>query len=129
MEDNTATGNAVYHRVSPTEERFWSPWGSRVHDHTGLHERTFHGAKLDLGGLGLPAPFSAFGSMGSMSADMIFMQGALVSLGLDQGLTMAALLLPVAGMGVTLELFLSDEPEGRWAPWRTNKSVRSWACG
>jgi mannose/fructose/N-acetylgalactosamine-specific phosphotransferase system component IIC len=29
---------------------------------------------------------------------------------LDQGLTMAGILLPVAGMGVTLELFLSDKP-------------------
>ena len=38
---------------------------------------------------------------------------------IDQGLTMAVLLLPVAGMGVTLELFLSDEPEGRWSPWRS----------
>ena len=42
----------------------------------------------------------------------------------DQGLTMAVLLLPVAGMGVTLELFLSDEPEGRWAPWRATKPVK-----
>jgi mannose/fructose/N-acetylgalactosamine-specific phosphotransferase system component IIC len=40
---------------------------------------------------------------------------------IDQGLTMAVLLLPVAGMGVALELFLSDEPEGRWAPWRVVK--------
>lgn len=88
-DDNTATGNAVFYRISAKESRFWSPWGSQVHDATGYHARTFHGAKLDLGGLGLPAPFSAFGSMGSLSADMIFMQGALVSLGLDQGLTMA----------------------------------------
>ncbi len=29
---------------------------------------------------------------------------------MDQGLTMAIILLPVAGMGVTLELFLSDNP-------------------
>ena len=43
---------------------------------------------------------------------------------LDQGLTMAILLLPVAGMGVTLELFLSDEPEGRWAPWRVSKPAK-----
>ncbi len=40
---------------------------------------------------------------------------------LDQGLTMAAILLPVAGMGVTLELFLSDEPEGRWSGRRASK--------
>jgi len=42
----------------------------------------------------------------------------------DQGLTMAMILLPVAGMGVTLELLLSEEPEGRWAPWRANRSSR-----
>lgn len=33
----------------------------------------------------------------------------------DRGLTMAAIMLPVAGLGVTLELFMSEEPEGRWA--------------
>ena len=43
---------------------------------------------------------------------------------IDQGLTIAIILLPVAGMGVTLELFLSDEPERRWAPWRSGKSSR-----
>src|SRR5258708_17724164 len=42
----------------------------------------------------------------------------------DQCLTMAILLLPVAGMGVTLELFLSDEPEGRWMPWRGTRHAR-----
>jgi mannose/fructose/N-acetylgalactosamine-specific phosphotransferase system component IIC len=44
---------------------------------------------------------------------------------IDQGLTMAVLLLPVAGMGVTLELFLSDDPEGRWAPWRASPKGRT----
>jgi len=43
---------------------------------------------------------------------------------LDQGLTMAIILLPVAGMGVTLELFLSEEPERRWSPWRSGKTMR-----
>jgi mannose/fructose/N-acetylgalactosamine-specific phosphotransferase system component IIC len=43
---------------------------------------------------------------------------------LDQGLTMASILLPVAGMGVTLELFLSDDPEGRWSIWRLSKHSR-----
>ena len=42
----------------------------------------------------------------------------------DQGLTMAIILLPVAGMGVTLELFLSDEPEGRWYSRRVSKSSK-----
>ncbi len=43
----------------------------------------------------------------------------------DQGLTMAALLLPVAGLGVCLELLLSDEPTKRWdilmVPFRGHK--------
>jgi len=39
----------------------------------------------------------------------------------DQGLTMAIILLPVAGMGVTLELFLSEEPEGRWVSKRRRR--------
>ncbi len=42
----------------------------------------------------------------------------------DQGLTMAVILLPVAGMGVALELFLSDEPERRWSLWRASRSSR-----
>ncbi len=42
----------------------------------------------------------------------------------DQGLTMAIILLPVAGMGVTLELFLSEEPENRWTAWRGSKASR-----
>ena len=44
---------------------------------------------------------------------------------IDQGLTMAIILLPVAGMGVTLELFLSEEPERRWAPWRAAEALRA----
>ncbi|MFA5975890.1 MAG: PTS sugar transporter subunit IIC [Elusimicrobiota bacterium] len=44
---------------------------------------------------------------------------------IDSGLRMAIILLPVAGMGVTLELFLSDEPEQRWASWRPLRWTRS----
>jgi len=33
---------------------------------------------------------------------------------MDSALTMAAILLPIAGMGVTLDLFLSEEPDARW---------------
>lgn len=39
----------------------------------------------------------------------------------DQGLTMAAILLPMAGLGVCLELMLSDEPQSRWGPRRMIK--------
>jgi len=37
---------------------------------------------------------------------------------MDRSLTLAGILLPVAGLGVALELFLSDEPERRWMSWR-----------
>lgn len=43
---------------------------------------------------------------------------------IDQGLTMAVILLPLAGMGVVLELFLSEEPEGRWSPFRGGSKAR-----
>lgn len=33
---------------------------------------------------------------------------------IDRGLTMSAILLPIAGLGVCLELLLSDEPNSRW---------------
>jgi mannose/fructose/N-acetylgalactosamine-specific phosphotransferase system component IIC len=33
---------------------------------------------------------------------------------MDRGLTMAAILLPLAGMSITLDLFLSEEPDTRW---------------
>jgi hypothetical protein len=84
-DDNTADGNSVYHRLSTTELRFWSPWGSQVHDQTGFHVRTWHGAKLDMGGLGLPAPFSSYGSFANMTAAIIRLNGAIVQLGQDQG--------------------------------------------
>jgi mannose/fructose/N-acetylgalactosamine-specific phosphotransferase system component IIC len=32
----------------------------------------------------------------------------------DRGLAMAAILLPLAGMSITLDLFLSEEPDTRW---------------
>ena len=32
----------------------------------------------------------------------------------DAGLTMAAILLPIAGMSITLDLFLSEEPDAHW---------------
>lgn len=84
-DDNTPTGNDVYFRVEPEEMRFWSPWGSQVHDHSGWHLRTFHGAKLDLGGLGLPAPFSSFGSFANLTAAIIRINAPVVQLGQDSG--------------------------------------------
>jgi mannose/fructose/N-acetylgalactosamine-specific phosphotransferase system component IIC len=33
---------------------------------------------------------------------------------MDRALTMAAILLPIAGMSITLDLFFSEEPDARW---------------
>ncbi len=41
---------------------------------------------------------------------------------LDQGLILAIILLPVAGLGITLEIFLSGDDEGRWS---SKKSVQN----
>lgn len=43
----------------------------------------------------------------------------------EEGLRMAVVLLPAAGLGVALELFLSEEPERRWASWRPFLGARS----
>lgn len=86
---NKANGNLVIRRLTPSEDRFWSPWGSQLHDNTGYHLRTWHGAKIDAGGLGLPAPFGAFSSTIVMSADMMNIDAALLSLGRDAGFTQA----------------------------------------
>jgi mannose/fructose/N-acetylgalactosamine-specific phosphotransferase system component IIC len=40
----------------------------------------------------------------------------------DRGLTMAAILLPAAGLGICLELMMSDEPQRRWDPRRILKN-------
>lgn len=86
---NKIAGNDVFTQVSPTEERFWSPWGSRLHDATGFHLRTWHGAKFDMGGFSLPAPFPSVGSTAMLSVDMMNLDVAILSLGRDIGFTQA----------------------------------------
>ncbi len=85
-DSNTAQGNLVYHRVTPTEDRFFAPWGSYWSDASGFHVRTWHGAKLDMTGLGLPAPFNTVNSVITLTADLIELDGA-VKLGRDAGTT------------------------------------------
>ena len=86
-DDNTATGNSVFTRVSPVEHRFFSPWGSELHDQTGWHLRTWHGTKIDAGGLGLPSALSSLGlqSYVTVTADIIHLDAAMLSLGRNTG--------------------------------------------
>jgi hypothetical protein len=88
-DNNTPTGNSVYYRVTPTEERFWSPWGSRILDSGGFRMSTTSGARLTLGGLGLPAPFNAVGSFALVTADTVRLDGAIVSIGKENGFCQA----------------------------------------
>jgi len=70
-DDNTRTGNSITAGVSSYyqgidgqkhlggEWRYSAPWGGAWHDPSGYHLRTYHGNKIDIGGLVLPAPVSA----------------------------------------------------------------------
>jgi hypothetical protein len=86
---NTVTtdsaGNTMVSRLTPVEWRMFAPWGWQLHDSTGYHVRTWHGAKLDLGGLGLPAPFDIYKSSATLSADIVTIDAAVLSLGRDGG--------------------------------------------
>lgn len=82
-----SAGNTMLNRLTPTEWRFFAPWGTQLHDSTGYHVRTWHGAKLDLGGLGLPSPFNSLGlnSTATLTADVITLDAAILHMGRDSG--------------------------------------------
>jgi hypothetical protein len=108
---NDRTGNSMFLKLAPTEFRFWAPFGSQLQDKTGFHLRTWTGAKLDIGGSGLPAPFSSLGLNSSfvVSADIINLSGALVSIGKDAGFTQAVVqALPLQVVLTTVATALSD---------------------
>jgi len=75
-----ANGNTVMRKLSPTEDRFWSPWGAQWHDTTGWHLRDHSGVKIDAMGLGFSGPLAALNSAGlssvfSVSADVVDLDG------------------------------------------------------
>ncbi len=92
-DSNTATGNTMFAGLSPVaasgaaggEWRVFAPWGQQFQDGTGYHLRTWHGARLDIGGMSLPAPFNIFGSSARLSADIIHLDAAVLQLGRDAG--------------------------------------------
>lgn len=88
-DDNTPTGNTVLSRLSPIERRFYAPFGQEWQDTTGYHLRTWHGASIDMGGLGLPAPFDIYKSSIRISADMINLDAAVLTLGRTTGTSLA----------------------------------------
>lgn len=82
-DDNTVKGNSVFIRVDPKTIRFYSTNVGQWGDATGWHMRTWHGAKFDMTGIGLPAPFSALGlnSTIMLTADVITLDAAVLNLG------------------------------------------------
>ena len=80
-------GNSIFRRLSPTEDRFWAPWGSQWHDQTGWHLRDRSGVKVDAMGLGMPQALSSLGfnSVFTVSADVIHLDAAMLSLGRNTG--------------------------------------------
>lgn len=83
--DDNATGNDVYARVAPDGFLFWGPLGSFRSDTTGFHARTWHGAKLDMGGAGIPSPLAVYSSFVSVTANIIRLKGTLTQIGQDNG--------------------------------------------
>lgn len=86
-DSNTATGNPVAFRISPTGGlEFTSQWGSMVFDQTGFHVRTQAGPRLDMGGVSLPgvpaALTGAFVGYAKLTAPTVAIEGANVVLGM-----------------------------------------------
>jgi hypothetical protein len=99
-DDNTETGNAVFAGVSSIwqspsgpqpggEWRYYAPWGGAWQDPSGYHLRTWHGVKIDAGGVVLPAPLGLSGSTYTLSADMVSLDAAMLSLGRNNGTAQA----------------------------------------
>jgi hypothetical protein len=51
---NTADGETVALKLSPTALRFTAPWGDFVFDASGCHVKTRAGPRIDLGGVSVP---------------------------------------------------------------------------
>lgn len=117
-DSNKPTGNAVFSQVSPTGMRFWAPFGTHWQDASGFHLRTFvsvggvvkQAGKIDLGPIGLPAPFNLMGTTFMLTADAAIIDVATLQLGRDQGASGAAILATpwLTNVGGPLETALTD---------------------
>jgi len=117
-DDNTATGNSVFAGISPYyqtangpatggEWRVYAPWGGQWQDQTGFHLRTWHGVKIDAGGLNLPAPLPS-GSTYMLSADIVHIDAAMLALGRDNGTGQALVqALPLQGILSAIQTLLA----------------------
>lgn len=101
-DNNGPSGKSVYFRISPTEMRFVSPWGSMVFDATGFHVRDQSGARIDLGAIGgIPSPLSQIANYATISAAQVNVVGSLVNLG-PKGAKLPIAACPLAPPGLPL---------------------------
>ena len=96
-DDATPNGRSVYSQVAPTGFTRVAPWGRETFDANGFHVKHVSGARIDLGAIaGLPAPLDALSSYFTVSAQMVRIEGATVSLGPAAGIAMTAAKSPIA---------------------------------
>lgn len=115
-DDNTTNGNTILFGISPVaqsgspggEMRFYAPWGGQWHDSTGWHLRTFHGVKVDAGGVVLPSPIGLSGSTLTLSADVVALDAAMLVLGRNNG-TAQALLQALPSQAILASLATATE--------------------
>lgn len=81
-DDATPNGKSVYLQVAPTGFTQVAPWGRQTFDANGYHLKHVSGARIDLGAIaGLPPPLDALSSYFTVSAQMVRIEGSVVSLG------------------------------------------------
>lgn len=120
-DDNTDQGHAIYSSVETTGFVRVCPWGRETFDEKGYHLLHASGARVDLGGIsGMPAPLSALSSYATISAQMVRIEGAAISLGTAVGIpepvakatTLYALLQAISATLSTVSTALALVPAG-----------------
>lgn len=94
-DDGTQTGQSVFLTIGPKGLIFQAPWGRLVFDKMGFRVITAGGARFDLGSIiGLPTPLDKLQSFAGIQAQMVDVQGSMVSLGAASPNSQAAALAP-----------------------------------
>jgi hypothetical protein len=102
-DDATPNGKSVFQQVAPSGFTRVAPWGRETFDANGFHLKHVSGARIDLGAIaGFPPPLDALNTYFTVSAQMVRIEGATVSIGPAGGAGM-----PAAKATVTLTVFQS----------------------
>lgn len=80
-------GRTIYDELGPTGWELVTPWCRIQAGELGVHIVHSSGARLDLGAMSAPGVPASIASMASLSAGMVEINGSLVSIGTDGGVT------------------------------------------